>query len=40
VLDIHGYLDAEWAGDMDHRRSTSVYVFNLFGEEISWMRKR
>jgi hypothetical protein len=40
VLDIHGFVDADWAGDMDHRRSTSGYVFNLFGGEISWMRKR
>ena len=25
---------------MDRKRSTSGYVFNLFGGEISWMRKR
>jgi hypothetical protein len=25
---------------MDRRRSTSGYVFNLFGGEINWMRKR
>jgi hypothetical protein len=25
---------------MDHKRSTSGYVFNLFGGEKSWMRKR
>jgi hypothetical protein len=40
VLDIHGFVDADWVGDMDHRRSTSGYVFNLFGGEISWMSKR
>jgi hypothetical protein len=40
VLDIHGFVDAYWDGDLDHRRSTSGYVFNLFGGEISWMRKR
>jgi hypothetical protein len=40
VLDIHGFMDAYWAGDMDRRRSTSGYVFNLFGGAISWMRKR
>jgi hypothetical protein len=40
VVDIHGFVDADWAGDLDHRRSTSGYVFNLFGGEISWMRKR
>jgi hypothetical protein len=40
VVDIHGFVDADWAGDIDHRRSTSGYVFNLFGGAISWMRKR
>jgi hypothetical protein len=40
VLDIHGFVDADWAGDVDCRRSTSGYVFNLFGGGISWMRKR
>jgi hypothetical protein len=40
VVDIHGFVDAEWAGDLDYRRSTSGYVFNLFGGAISWMRKR
>ena len=30
VLDIHGFVDAHWAGDLDQRRSTSWYVFNLF----------
>jgi hypothetical protein len=25
---------------MDQRRSTSGYLFNLFGGEISWMSKR
>jgi hypothetical protein len=39
VVDIHGFVDVDWAGDMDRRRSTSGYVFNLFGAEISWMRK-
>ena len=40
VLDIHGFLDADSAGDLDCRRSTSRYVFNMFGGAISWMRKR
>jgi hypothetical protein len=39
VVDIHGFVDADWVGDLDHRRSTSGYVFNLFGGEINWMRK-
>jgi hypothetical protein len=39
-IDIHGFVDADWVGDLDHRRSTSGYVFNLFGGAISWMSKR
>jgi hypothetical protein len=31
VVDMHGFVDAVWVGDLDHRRSTSGYVFNLFG---------
>ena len=40
VLDIHGFFDAYWAGDLDQRRSTSGYVFSLFGGAVSWMSKR
>jgi hypothetical protein len=39
VVDIHGFVDVDWAGDLDPRRYTSGYVFNLFGGAISWMRK-
>ena len=24
VVDIHGFVDADWAGDMDHKRSTKI----------------
>eukprot|EP00253_Pinus_taeda_P028969 PITA_28969 len=40
VLDIHGFVDADWVGDLDQRRSTSGYVFNLSGGAISWMSKK
>ena len=40
VLDICGFVDADWAGDLDQRRSTSGYLFNLFGGAVSWMSKR
>jgi hypothetical protein len=40
VLDIHVFLYADWARDLDHRRFTSGYVFNLFGGAISWMNKK
>jgi hypothetical protein len=39
AVDIHGFVDAYLVEDLDHRRSTSGYVFNLFGGEISWMSK-
>eukprot|EP00253_Pinus_taeda_P009653 PITA_09653 len=40
VLDIHGFVDADWAGDLDQRRSTSGYVFNLCRSAVSWMSKK
>eukprot|EP00253_Pinus_taeda_P014841 PITA_14841 len=40
VLDICGFLDAELAGDLDQRRFTSGYVFNLFGGAVSWMSRK
>ena len=40
VLDVHRFVDVDWAGDLDQRRSTSGYVFSLFGGAISWMRKK
>jgi hypothetical protein len=40
VLDIHGFMDVDWARHMDRRRSTRDYVFNLFGGEINYMSKR
>jgi hypothetical protein len=40
VLDIHGFVDAYWDGYLNHIRTTSRYVLNLFGGEISWMRQR
>ena len=40
VLDVHGFIDVDWVGDLDHLRSTSGYLFNLFGGAISWMSKK
>ena len=40
VLDIHGFVDTDWARDLDQRRSTNVYVFNLFGGVVSSMSKK
>ena len=35
-----GYADADWAGDIDTRRSTSGDVFIYVNGAISWMSKR
>eukprot|EP00253_Pinus_taeda_P010664 PITA_10664 len=40
VLDIRGFVDADRVGDLDQRRSTSGFVFNLFGGAVSWMSKK
>jgi hypothetical protein len=36
---LEGYSDADYAGDVDKRRSTSGYVFKLHGGAISWRSK-
>lgn len=34
--DIVGFCDADWAGDLDHRKSTTGYVFKMNDAAISW----
>jgi len=36
---ICGFVDSNFAGDLDKRRSTSGYVFTLASGAISWMSK-
>ena len=38
-LEFCGFFYADWAGDLDQRRSTSGYVSSLFGGAVSWMSK-
>ena len=35
-----GFLDADWAGDLDDRRSTSGYLFQMCGTAVSWRSKK
>jgi hypothetical protein len=35
-----GYSDADWAGDIDRRRSTTGYIFSLSKGPISWKSQR
>jgi len=37
---LQGYVDADWAGCADTRKSTSGYVFMLAGAAVSWRSKR
>ena len=37
---LWGYVDSDWAGCPDTRKSTSAYVFMLNGAAISWRSKR
>ena len=40
VIDVHGFVDTDWVGDLNQIISTSGYVFNLFGGAICWMIKK
>ena len=35
-----GYSDADWAGDLSDRKSTSGYVFQMSGAAITWRSKK
>jgi hypothetical protein len=36
AIKLVGYCDADWAGDLDTRRSTTAHVFLLTGACVSW----
>ena len=36
---VKGYVDSDYAGDLDKRKSTTGYVFTLAGGAVSWLSK-
>lgn len=38
-MSIYGYVDSDWLGGINSRRSTHGYVFTIFNGVISWMIK-
>ena len=39
-LHLEGYIDADWGGDLDERKSISRYAFLLGNGAISWSNKQ
>ena len=40
LVKLHGFCDADWAGDINDRRSTTGYTFLIGGGAICWNSKR
>jgi hypothetical protein len=40
TLILEGYVDADWVGCLDTRRSTTGWVFTLAGGLVLWLLKR
>lgn len=38
--DLHAYSDADWASDLDKRRSCTGFVINMSGAAINWKSHR
>ncbi len=39
-LQVHGYTDADWAGNVSDRRSTSGFLFSFRSGAVSWSSKK
>ena len=39
-IQVHGYTDANWVGNIFNRKSTSVFMFTLGSVAISWSSKK
>jgi hypothetical protein len=39
-VELTGYLDSNWAGNLDDQRSTTGYVFGIGSRVVSWSNKK
>jgi hypothetical protein len=39
-IQLHGFIDSDWAGSADNRRSTSWICFSLSFATISWASRK
>ena len=39
-IQVHGYTDADWAGSISNKRSTSGFMFSLGSAAINWSSKK
>jgi len=39
-LQVHGYIDADWAGSISNTRSTSGFMFSFGSVAITWSSKK
>ena len=39
-VELYGYTDADWAGSITDRRSTSGFMFSLGSVAITWSSKK
>ncbi len=39
-LQVHGYTDADWVGNVSNRRSTSGFMFSFRTGDVSWSSKK
>lgn len=37
---VFGYVDADWGGDINDRKSTTGYVFKVFNNVVSWCSRK
>ena len=37
---LKGFVDSDWANDVDDRRSTSGFLFEVYGNTVSWTSRK